>query len=348
MKRLWLSVVPCLLIVNAAAQEKASLTLIDTLGIPGLSSPVLSADGNQVAYILRQADWKANKRTGHIWRVSAAGGEPVQLTNGENGESSPRWSPDGRFLAFLAKRGQDEHRQVYLLGQAGEAQRLTQHRTAPGNIEWSPDGSSLYFLASDPPTDEEKKKKKLKDDVFAFDENYKQRHLWKVAVDGGEAQRITDGDYSILSFSLSGDGSRIVVHRGPTPLFDNRDESDVWTMEGDGSSPKQLTQNTVTEQGARLSPDNRTVLFICGCNDSFETYYNRNLFLISPGESSPRLLMPDQPFEVRSAAWSRDGRSIFFAANLGLRNELFRIDPDDGRVRQLTDGKHSVGSRSGE
>ena len=112
-----------------------------------------------------------------------ASGETTQLTAGVEGESSPRWSPDGRTIAFIAKRSGDDVAQIYLLPVAGgEATRLTAHDAAPTALAWMPDGKALLFVAPEAKTAAEKAREKAKDDVYAFDEDYKQVHLWRVEV----------------------------------------------------------------------------------------------------------------------------------------------------------------------
>src|SRR5690242_17494983 len=91
-----------------SAQTPRPMTLVDLLNVPRLSDPRLSPDGRDVVFIQMQADWKANRRIGHLWRVSAAGGPAVQLTRGVDGEKTARWSPNGRTIAFVAKRSDDE------------------------------------------------------------------------------------------------------------------------------------------------------------------------------------------------------------------------------------------------
>ena len=79
-------------------------------------------------YTRADADWKSGRRVSHIWRQSIADGQPVQLTGGAEGESGPRWSPDGKTIAFAAKRGDNEFAQIYLLPvEGGEARQLTTH-----------------------------------------------------------------------------------------------------------------------------------------------------------------------------------------------------------------------------
>jgi len=325
---------------TALGQEKRPMTIVDLLEVPQLRDAQLAPDGSQLVYVLSGADWKANRRIGHIWRLNADGTGLVQLTTGEDGESTPRWSPDGRHIAFLAERGDDEHTQIYLLSNSGgEARRLTDHETGVGSISWTPDGQALFFIASDPEPDGEY-------DVVAFDEDYQQRHLWRVSVADGLKQRITEGNFSVRGYSLARDGSTIMHHRAPTPLLDDLDEVEVWVMRADGSDAVRLTTNGAVEGGAEISPDGEWVLFLADANDAFELYYNDNIFLIPAGGGSHRLLLPDLPYEVQEAHWSRDGSTIYFTANTGVRSELFAVDVATERLTQLTSGDHAVGGWS--
>jgi len=332
--------------VAVAAFAQRPMTLVDLLNVGRISDPQLSPDGKQILYVLSQADWKANKRVSHIWRVGADGSASVQLTNGADGESSPRWSPDGKLVAFIAKRG-DDASEIYLLpNNGGEGRPFTRHATAINRIAWSPDGSTIYFTAAEDKTAEEKARDKDKDDVFAFDEDYKQPHLWTVAVADGRERRITSGDFAVTDFELTHDGKRVVFHRAPNPLYGYSDEGEVWIMNADGSGGVQLTKNHVPEDGAQASPDGSQVLFLSQSNEKFEPYYNRKIFLVPSAGGNARVLTANLPYEVDRAAWSKDGRSIFFLANMGVHAELFQLDVASGKSTQLTDGNHAVGTWS--
>jgi dipeptidyl aminopeptidase/acylaminoacyl peptidase len=336
----------------AAPGGPRPMSIVDLIDVPRISEPQLSPDGSQIAFLRSDADWEANKRIAHVWRVVLASGEVTQLTAGAEGETSPRWSPDGRSLAFIAKRSGDDVAQIYLLSAAGgEAVRLTAHDTAPTAIAWMPDGRALLFLAPEAKTAAEKAREKAKDDMFAFDEDFKQAHLWRVEIPArrtgpalpASPVRVTSGDYAVGSFQIARDGRRIVHLRAPNPLFGSADRSEVWVMDADGRNAVALTVNGVTEANPRLSPDGTTVLFTAAANAAFESYYNGKAFAVPVAGGSPRLITPaDFPYEVERAEWSKDGRSVYVVANTGVRSQLFVVAAAGGTPKALTSGDHTL------
>jgi len=337
-------------VVSATApvrtQSPRPMGIVDLLNIPRLADPQLSPDGRQVLYTRADADWKVGRRVAHIWRARLDGGEPVQLTSGADGESGPRWSPDARTIAFAAKRGDNEAAQIYLLPvDGGEARQLTAHATAVSDLTWTPDGSAILFKAADPKTAEDRARERVKDDVYAYDENYKHTHVWKVTVSTGAETRVTDGSFSVTNYELSDDGKKIVYLRQPTPLLGSGDESEVWVANADGSSALQLTKNSVQEGNALLSPDNSQVLFISGANAKFESYYNGRLFVMPASGGVARAVAGDtDSYDVDRAVWSHDGKSIYMLVNLGVHEELFVVPASGGKPKALTDGKHNIGA----
>jgi dipeptidyl aminopeptidase/acylaminoacyl peptidase len=330
-----------------AAEGRRGRTFVDALEQPIVGDPQLSPDGRQILFTIDRADWKQNRRVGHIYRVNADGSGQVQLTFGDRGEGSPRWSPDGKMVAFTTRRDPDAANQIYLLNvDGGEARRLTNHPTAAGNITWAPDGNTIYFVAADDKSTEEKDKDRVRDDVYSFEENnFKQRHLWTTDLEG-RTKRITEGDWNVSNYELSADGKRIVMQRMPSPLLEFTDRGEVWVMDANGSNARQLTSNRVPEGNASLSPDGSTVLFTSGSTEAGEIYYNDKLFLVPASGGAARILLPNVDYGVENAMWSKDGKTIYFTANMGVHNEIMRVEVANKEVAQLTKGDHSIGSWS--
>ncbi len=330
----------------SAQDAKKVMSIIDFLNIPGVSSPALAPDGTELVYLFSESDWEANRQVPHLWRVNLNGEDPRQITYGEKGESSPAWSPDGTHISFLAQRGDSKGNQIFLMrADGGEGRQLSDHKTGVSSYEWSPDGQYIYFLASDTLSSEKEAALKKKNDVYAYDENYTQRHLWRMEVAGGKEERLTEGDFSIANYNLSRDGKKMVVHRAPNPLFDNYSDSEVWVMNADGSGGVKLTDNAVGESGAILSPDGSQVAFVTFANENFDFYYNDKLFLIkSDGSGQATVPMKSFAGEVNGAEWSADGQSIFFTANIGSSVQLFEYKLSSKKWTQLTEGKSSLGN----
>jgi dipeptidyl aminopeptidase/acylaminoacyl peptidase len=326
------------------AQQKKPLSFMDIINLKRVSGLRLSPGGEQILFAISEADWKKNKTVAHLWRINVDATGLVQMTNGADGESGGVWSPDGRFIAFITKRGEESaDPQIFLLNTAGgEAVQLTDHKGGVSSFLWSPDAKRIYFLSPEPLSKEEEKKKKDKDDAYLFEKDYKNVHLWVFELEAEQEKRLTEGDFSILDISLSRDESRIVYSAAPTPLYDDSDQAEIWIMDLASAKAKKLTENRTGERGAELSPDNSQVLFVADMNEKFETYFQSTLFLVPAEGGSPKLLLPDFTPEIQSATWSADGRTIIFSANMGVHSEIFRLDLAGLKVRQLTDGRHAV------
>ena len=328
---------------NLLADKKPTMSLIQWLETPSLGTPYLSPDGHFAVGQVSRANWKANKRIGHLWLRDIEAGVTSQFTQGDQNDKAPVWAPDSQSIAFLSKRGEDEATQAYTISiNGGEAQRLTNHPTDVSDLQWSPDGMRLYFLAKSDISSEEKEKRENRDDIVGFDEDYQQESIWRLDLANGNTVKITDGEYSVNYYKVSRDGRKIVYLREPTSLPGDDNLGEIWIMNIDGSDAARLTDNHWKEYGAELSPDNRLVIFISWMNEKFDSYHDDNLFLIDVSTGIIRMLMPDFDHDMDAAHWSADGQSIFFNANVGVKSQLFRYSLETETVERVTDGESNI------
>jgi dipeptidyl aminopeptidase/acylaminoacyl peptidase len=139
-----------------SAQTRRPLQPDDIFQLKSVGDPRISPDGAWVAYTVSTLDRKEDSSDTDVYMVAASGGAPIRLTSSKKPENAPRWSPDGRYLAFLSARD-GKKPQVFLLDRrGGDAQAITDYKTGASAIAWSPDSSKLALLVSDPdPNDPE-------------------------------------------------------------------------------------------------------------------------------------------------------------------------------------------------
>jgi dipeptidyl aminopeptidase/acylaminoacyl peptidase len=220
----------------AGQDEKAatprSLTVEDYFRILDVDEPQISPDGKWVAYTVTTSDIEKDESTSRIWMVPAAGGEPVPMTAKARSASHPRWSPDGRYLAFLAAP-EDGTEQVWtLFRQGGEAVQLTDTAQDVQDFEWSPDGKRLVLVLQDPTPEElavkqgeEKEKnpppwvvtrRQFKVDYVGYLDS-RRTHLYVLDVASKGMTQVTSGDFDDSEPSWSPDGERITWTATTTP-----------------------------------------------------------------------------------------------------------------------------------
>src|SRR5580692_5673039 len=178
-----------------AADAKKLLTPETSLNLRSISDLQFSPDGARVAFIVTEPA-KGERRARHIWLYDKKSGAVRQFTFSAKDEISPRWSPDGKELAFLSNR--EEQQQIYVMRtDGGEAAAFTKGKRSVQSFLWSPDGKQIAFLAPDAKTDAEEKKEKDKDDAHVVDKEDKQPRLWLLTAATGETKGLSDPKWKI-------------------------------------------------------------------------------------------------------------------------------------------------------
>ncbi len=333
--------------VAALARDSTAgepLDPVHALEIESVGAPRLAPDGTRILFTRARADWRADRQVSHIWSVRIDGTDLRQMTNGPSSEREPRWSPDGRRFAFLAsrKQGQEEApAQLWVMPlDGGEARQITHRSTAIAAPVWSADGSSIFFLAEEEPTPQERQLKRDAGGAHRFPREWKQRHLFRVHVDTGEQEQLTEGEFSVWAFDLSADGSTVALTRGPTPLLDDIAAVEVYLYELESRRFRRLTDDDVPQTDPALSPDGSRVAYLADAlptRAGLDFYYESNLFVAPADGGAARVLLPAMRGDVEAFAW-RDSDTLVAQINLGVHSELFRIDlaGDAAEATQLT------------
>ena len=246
----------------------------DVYELVNVGDPRISPDGSRVAYTVTAADREANDYTSAIWVAPLDGSaEPQQYTAGEKRDTTPRWSPDGKWLAFASTRGEDKApAALYLLpAEGGEARKLTDQKESVEAIEWSPDSTRIAFTARvrDAAYDEEDDRKreprrftrifhKLDSVGWTGD---RRKHVFVVGIDGGDARQLTSGDFEHGSPAWSPDGKQLVFDGLRDERWDTELINRLYVVDAAGGEPRALTGDGGSYESPAFSPDGSRIAF---------------------------------------------------------------------------------------
>jgi dipeptidyl aminopeptidase/acylaminoacyl peptidase len=347
------------------SNSKRPITPEDMAGFTRLSDLQISPDGALAAFVAGEyfkTDGASAKS--RIWIVPTDGdGEPRAFTGGPRTDSSPRWSPDGRTLAFVSDRLEDGRSQIYLIDRAGasaglaitgEARRLTDLRGEINELEWSPDGAQLAFLLTDPETEEEQRRKQSKDDAIEVERNHRWRRVWTVDVSSGATRQVTSGDAQVWEFCWAPDGGFALIV-GAEPYEWSWFVARLARVGPAGGVPETI-YSVPEKQFAcpRVSPDGASLAFL-SCIWSDRGINGGDVFVLRLAEAEPASGLQAQASNLTEGyggsiwwiQWSGDGAALDYMAYEDGEAAIGRIDVATGQRVTRWKGRAAFDERFG-
>ncbi len=365
-----------------------AITVDDVFQIRDVRDPQISDDGKWVAYAVSTASLKDDKNESRIWMVPAAGGDPIAMTAEDVSSSHARWSPDGKYLSFLSKRGEGKS-QVWLLNRmGGEAQHITDTIQDVDDFAWAPDSKHLVLVLRDPtpeeieeakakendkdkpggPAKDAKPKKPKTPPPFVVDRyrfktdtvgylDRRRTHLYVLDIATKAVVQVTSGDFDDDQPAWSPDSKSLAFRSNrSTPDPDRTYDTNVWVVAADntdkGAHLTQVTTNPGADGSPSWSPDGKWITYVTELDPKLLVYATHHI-AVSPaagGEAKVLTLAFDRM--SRSPHFSPDGKYVYFITDDDGMQNLCRVPATGGEITRPISGRIVVSgytvAKSGE
>jgi dipeptidyl aminopeptidase/acylaminoacyl peptidase len=333
--------------IGAAGQQRRTFDFRDYYKIVGISDPQISPDGKHVAIVVTRANETTDRNVDQIVIVDSETGASRVVKTGHDDASSPRWSPGGTRLSFIASAGSGEKAvpQIWVMpAEGGAAQQVTNAKSGVEVYAWRPDGKAIAYVTPDTPANEAAIARH--DDLFVVgDEPFFSRsapvasHLWLQILGGGNATRLTEGAWSVFpdQLSWSSDGKYIAFDREPSPGFDA-------FLKSSRVAVLDVASRHVREPDTRWSwipsfaPVGDRLAYAAG---GYASIVQSHLTLTSAPGGRLRDAAPRFNRNVTFLAWLPHGRGILVAANDRVLRGLWSVTPS-GKTQRIGLGDLSV------
>lgn len=326
---------------------KASPEVVERIGRPLeiedlyawslVGEPQVSPNGTRVVAEVLTIDKESDEYRTTLWNIPLDGGEPMKLTSGQWSDTSPRWSPDGTYIAFTSNRI-DKKPQIFVLPVAGgEAQQVTKGDEGAGDFAWAPDSDRIAFVRSvkpekgDEEDDEASDVKVITSARYKFDGKGfledKVGHIFLTSVSGKDEEpvQLTEGHFEHSSPAWSPDGTEIAFVANRDEDWDKARHNDLWVMDVESKKLRKLTDGKGAWRSPAWSPDG-TMIAVVGDADIARNDVNTSLFVIPAEGGKPQRLGEDLDRTIGDSSMS---------GPTGPTGKTFRWLPDGSAIDSL-------------
>jgi dipeptidyl aminopeptidase/acylaminoacyl peptidase len=338
---------------NADAGQKFGIN--QYLALKNLSEISVSPDGLYIAATTSKYDIKKDTSGDVVWMLPTGGGAPVRMTSSASSASSPKWSPDGRYLAVLSDR-KDETSQVWLLDRrGGDARQFTEFKQGVDSFDWAPDSRNMLLVVEDPsPADLDEEelpnprpyvidRLQFKQDYVGYLDRHR-THVHVINVASRETRQVTFGDFDDSQPAWAPDASRIVFVSNRTESPDRNRNTDLWIVDtgNEKDEPRRLTSNETADASPSWSLDGKSIVYTSTHPDTLPIYAIPQLTVVDVESGEATVIESLAEIQVFTPRFSPDGNSILAVTEIRGEQTLARIDVASGAVQSLVDGSDVV------
>jgi len=353
-------------LTTVLAQDGRSITSDDLLALKSVGGPQISPDREWIAYTVNTVDAEADDSSTQIYMVSRDGEEVVQLTSDDYSASSPHWSPDGRYLGFIAAKGEgdDVKSQVWLLDRrGGESKQYTSVAQGVRDFSWSPDSEKMLLMIRDKSAAElaaeaaEEAGEEVKPLPYVIDRlqfkqdgvPYLDRSRTHIFVWNGEDEdplQLTFGDYDDGQAVWSPDSGEIAFVSNRTAEPDGNSNTDIWVVSAEGDAPlrdaRRITANEGSDNSPAWSNDSEQIAYVTVTEPELIWYATNHLAIVSADGGDGRVLTASLDRNVAAPVFAPDDRSILFNLEDSGERHLARFNLGTGAIDRPIEGSLSV------
>ncbi len=345
---------------DSAADDSGLLTIDHQFALAKVGDPQISPEGAWIAYTVTRMDRDEDESLSRIWMVERSGGTAMPLTAEGESSSHPRWSPDGKHLAFLSSRDEGKTQVWSLYRGGGEAIQLTDTAQSVEAFEWSPGSKKMLLILKDPSPEEldakeqgdkyEEKtappwvidREQFKTDYVGYLDR-RRTHVHVLDLETKEITQLTDGDYDDSEATWSPDGKFIAFTSNRTENPDSNYNTDIWivALKGKGKVAR-VTKNPGADASPAWSPDGRYIAHTAVTDVDAMIYATQHLAVSSAGGGKTTILTAGLDRMSYSPKFSADGEQVWFLLEDGGEQNLARIARSGGEVERRVSGQDTV------